>query len=246
MAGRAPEGPAEGPAQPGRRLVRLTPMREAIARRMSHSKRTAPHIYLSTEVEMDAALAMLAERNASRSGAERLSVTALLIRALAVTLQEEPALNAHWTDEGPILFEAVNIGVAIALDDGLIAPALLGCEALDLAAVSAGLRALTERARAGKLRSRELMDATFTLSNLGTFPVSSFAAIINPPQVGILATGRAEARPVVVDGSIAIRTILTATLSADHRAVDGAVAARFLGRLKERLEAPGAWVDRGA
>jgi pyruvate dehydrogenase E2 component (dihydrolipoamide acetyltransferase) len=217
-------------------------MRAAIGRRMTQSKQSAPHIYLSAEIGLDAAIAALGELNAGRAADDRITVTAVLIRAIALTLRDEPAFNAHWTDAGPELIDEVNIGVAIALDEGLIAPALLGCDRLDAGAISAALRDLTARARTGKLRARELADGTFTLSNLGAFEVSAFAAIINPPQVAILATGRAAPRPVVVDGAVVVRTLLTATLSADHRAVDGAAAARFLGRLKSRLEGPDGWL----
>lgn len=228
---------------PAGRLVPLTPMRSAIARRMSESKRTAPHIYLTSEIGMDALVAALDARNAGAAPDARASVTAGLARAVALTLLEEPALNAHWTDEGPVLHDAVHLGIAIALDAGLIAPALLDAGSLDLPATAAALRDLAARARAGRLRARELTDGTFTLTNLGMFHVVDFAAIINPPQVAILATGRAEPRPRVVDGEVVVRTTMSATLSADHRAIDGAVGARFLDRLKARLEAPEAWID---
>jgi pyruvate dehydrogenase E2 component (dihydrolipoamide acetyltransferase) len=239
-------------ADPG--LVPLTPMRSAIARRMSESKRDAPHIYLTAAIELDTVLGRLAEAAGPESdgseaarpdGAVRPSVTAALVRAVALTLREEPALNAHWTEAGPIRHAAVNLGIAIALDDGLIAPALLDADRLDVPAATAALADLVARARAGKLRARELTAATFTLSNLGMFPILEFAAIINPPQVAILAVGRAEAQPRAVDGQVVVRTVLRATLSADHRAVDGAIGARFLGRLKDRLEGPPAWIDGG-
>jgi pyruvate dehydrogenase E2 component (dihydrolipoamide acetyltransferase) len=216
-------------------------MRAAIARRMSQSKQQAPHIYLTTEAEMDAALAAVERLNAGRQADARVTLTALLVRALALTLPEEPALNAFWTDAGPELVDVPTIGVAIALDEGLIAPALIGSGSLDVPGIADSLRDLTARARAGRLRSSEMTEATFTLTNLGMFPITEFAAIINPPQVGILAVGRGEPRPRVVEEAVVIRTVTTMTLSADHRAVDGAVGARFLGRLKARLEDPG-WV----
>ncbi|HEY3522494.1 MAG TPA: dihydrolipoamide acetyltransferase family protein [Candidatus Limnocylindrales bacterium] len=228
-------------AEPGRRLQPLSPMRAAIARRMSQSKQQAPHIYLSTDVELDPAQAALDRLNEGRPREERITLTAALVRALALTLPEEPTLNAWWTDGGPELIDEPTIGVAIALDDGLIAPALVGSGTLDVAGIAAALRDLSARARAGRLRSREMTDATFTLTNLGMFPVTNFAAIINPPQVAILAIGRSEERPRIVDGAVVVRSIATMTLSADHRVVDGAVGARFLGRLKARLEAP-AWI----
>lgn len=228
-------------AESGRRVRPLSPMRAAIARRMSQSKQQAPHIYLSTDVELDAGQAALDRLNEGRPREERITVTAALVRALALTLPEEPTLNAWWTDAGPELIDEPTIGVAIALDDGLIAPALLGSGTLGVAGIAAALRDLSERARAGRLRSREMTEATFTLTNLGMFPITSFAAIINPPQVAILAVGRGELRPRVVAGEVDVRTIASMTLSADHRVVDGAVGARFLGRLKARLEEP-TWV----
>jgi pyruvate dehydrogenase E2 component (dihydrolipoamide acetyltransferase) len=213
-------------------------MRSAIARRMTQSKQQAPHIYLTAEAWLDPVLGVLERLNAGRPRDERITLTAVLVRALALTLPEEPTLNAFWTDAGPELVDEPTLGVAIALDDGLIAPALVESATLDVPAIADALRDLTARARAGRLRSREMTEATFTLTNLGMFPITRFAAIINPPQVGILAVGRGEALPRVVDGEIVIRTVATLTLSADHRAVDGAVGARFLGRLKARVEDP--------
>jgi pyruvate dehydrogenase E2 component (dihydrolipoamide acetyltransferase) len=226
-----------------RHLEPLTPMRAAIARRMSESKRNAPHIYLTTEIDMESLVAALEGRNAKLHADHHATITAAIARAVALTLVDEPALNAHWTDEGPVRFEPVNLGIAIALDDGLIAPALLDVASLDLPAISGALRDLVTRARAGRVRARELTEGTFTLTNLGAYPISEFGAIINPPQVGILATGRAEARARVVDGAVVARTTMRATLSADHRAIDGVIGARFLERLKVRLEAPGGWID---
>jgi len=225
-------------ANQGRHLQPLAPMRTAIARRMSQSKQQAPHIYLSADVELDASGALLGRLNEGRPAEDRVTLTALLVRALALALREEPTLNAYWTDAGPELVDEPTIGVAIALEDGLIAPALLESGTLDVTGIADALRDLSARGGAGRLRSREMSDATFTLTNLGMFPISHFAAIINPPQVAILAVGRSEPRPRVDDGQVVIRSVATMTLSADHRVVDGAVGARFLGRLKARLEDP--------
>lgn len=232
----APSG-RPGLERPGS-LVPSSPMRAAIGRRMTLSKQQAPHFYVSTEIDMEAALDALAARREDGSSAARLTLTTLLIRAVASTLVDEPRFNAHWTGDGLRLIEEVNVGVAIALEDGLIAPALLDCRGLDLSGLSAALDDLVGRARAGRLRAAEISAATFTVSNLGMFDVSAFTAIINPPQVAILATGRTEPRVRVIDGRPVVRRTLTATLSADHRAVDGAMAARFLERLKGRLQAP--------
>jgi pyruvate dehydrogenase E2 component (dihydrolipoamide acetyltransferase) len=225
--------------------VTLSAMRRAIARRMVQSKQQAPHFYLTTDLDMEALLAAGERLNAGRDADRRLTVTALLIKAVALTLAEHRAFNAVWDGETLQQVEAVNVGVAIALDEGLIAPALLGCERLSVEQISDDLRDLVTRTRAGKLRAPELTEATFTLSNLGMFEVSQFTAIITPPQVAILATGKTEARAVVRNGVVVPRQTMTVTLSSDHRAVDGAGAARFLGTLKELMEAPDAWLGNG-
>lgn len=225
----------------GRHPVTMTPMRAAIARRMVQSKQHAPHFYVSNEIEMDALIGAAERHNAGRDPGARVTLTAYLIRAVALSLLEHPAFNAAWAGETLERWDAVNVGVAIAVDDGLIAPALLDCGARDVDDLAAGLADLTARTRAGKLRAPEMTDATFTLSNLGMFEVSQFTAIVTPPQVAILATGRSYERAVVRDGQVVVRRIMQATLSADHRAVDGAGAARFLGTLKTLVEAPASW-----
>ena len=217
-------------------LVEFTRMRSAIARRMVKSKQEAPHFYVATEVEVDAAVAETG-RLAAESG-QRVTLTSLLVRASAAALREHPELNAVWSEEGLVRMNAINVGVAIALDDGLIAPALLGCDALSTLEVSAALRDLVERARAGKLRGSEMTGATFTLSNLGMFEVNAFAAIVTPPQVAILATGKASRVPRYDGDELVPRTVLTATVSADHRAVDGAEVGRFMNTFKRTLENP--------
>jgi pyruvate dehydrogenase E2 component (dihydrolipoamide acetyltransferase) len=216
-------------------------MRAAIGRRMVQSKQSAPHFYVSSELDMGPLLASLERRNAGRQKDDRLSVTAVLVKAVALTLAEHPEFNAVWNGEILERVDAINIGVAIALEDGLIAPALLDCGRLDAETIGANLRDLVTRTRAGRLRAAELSDATFTLSNLGMFNVSQFTAIITPPQVAILATGKTEARAVVDDGEVVVRQRMTATISADHRALDGAAAARFLGTLGGLLTAPQRW-----
>ena len=211
-------------------------MRSAIARRMTKSKHEAPHFYASTEVEMDGALAAVA---GLREAGTRVTVTSYLVRACAIALGEHRQFNAVWTPEGLTRMETVNVGIAIELADGLVAPALLGCEQLGVAEIAAGLADLAQRARAGKLRGSEMTAATFTLSNLGMFEVTAFAAIVTPPQVAILATGKTRRVPRY-DGDVLVpRSVLTATLSSDHRAIDGADAGRFLGTFKDALEKEG-------
>ena len=223
------------PGAPSGRLLGQSKMRLAVARQMTLSKKTVPHFYVSTEIVMDEVLDT-ARRLSARAGAPRISVTACLVRALTDTLLELPMFNAIWTAEGCVLRDTVNIGIAVALDDGLLAPALLDCQDLDLVQTAAALDDLVARARAGRLRAPEMASPTFTLSNLGMYDVTGFAAIVIPPQVAILATGRAIPRPVVVDGAVVVRSVMAATLSADHRVIDGAQAARFLGALKTRIE----------
>ena len=225
----------------GRRVVPPSPMRNAIARRMAQSKSEAPHFYVSNEIDMEAARRSVADLN--QSSEQRITLTALMIKALALTLEEAPEFNAHWIKGGHELIDAINIGVAIELPDGLIAPAILGCESLDVLAISERLGDLATRAKAGKLRGPEISDATFTLSNLGMFDVSAFTAIITPPQVAILATGHAEPRARFVDDELLARLTMTATLSSDHRAVDGSSAAKFIGAFKQKLEIPENWAE---
>jgi pyruvate dehydrogenase E2 component (dihydrolipoamide acetyltransferase) len=219
------------------RLVEQTRMRAAIGRRMRESKQEVPHFYVQTEVATDALAASLEERNAVEP-AVRVTMTAALAHACVGALRAHPRFNSVWTPDGLLEVDEVNLGVAIALDDGLLAPALLAADALSVAELAAALADLAERTRTQKLRARELSDATFTLSNLGMFDVSAFTAIITPPQVATLATARPVARWHVVDGLPVASSTMTVTLSADHRAVDGADAARWLGTFKTLVQAP--------
>jgi pyruvate dehydrogenase E2 component (dihydrolipoamide acetyltransferase) len=224
------------------RPVEFSRARKAVARRMVDSKRDAPHFYTSTELEMDAAVSHVETVSASAEGV-RVTITAILIRACAVALREHARLNAVWSTDGLKLSTEINIGVAIALDDALVAPAVLGCERLGIPAIAAALEDLVERARHGKLRGREMTDSTFTLSNLGMFEVSQFTPIVTPPQVAILGAGRISRLPRFTDGDVVARQVMTVTVSADHRAVDGVDVARFLGTLKARIENPGTLDD---
>lgn len=217
-------------------LVELSPMRKAIARRMVDSKREAPHFYLEADVPMDAVLALT--RKPADGPRPAITVTAVLARACAVALRSHPRLNAVWTERGLEQMDVVNLGVAVALDDGLIAPALLGADSLSLAETTEALADLVARARAKRLRPDEVSGATFTLSNLGMFDVSRFTAIVVPPQVAILATARTTDRAVVTGGEVVARPMMAATVSADHRAVDGADVAAFLETFKSLLAAP--------
>lgn len=227
----------------GRHPISPSPMRRAIARRMAESKATAPHFYLSTDIEMDALLDAVDARNVGRERDARVTVTAFLLRAVALTLAEHPMFNAVWNGDVVEVVDALNIGVAIALDDGLIAPALLDCRERGVEDLAVGLADLVTRTRAGKLRAPEIANGTFTLSNLGMFDVSQFTAIITPPQVAILATARTEPRAVARDSGVVVRRVMTATLSSDHRVVDGVGAARVLVTFKGLVQAPAEWAS---
>ena len=227
----------------GRHLVELTPMRKAIARRMTNSKQQAPHFYESIEIEMDALLAALASHNRGREKERRATVTAALVCALAAALRTHPAFNAVWDGDKLQEVDAVNMGIAVDLPDGLIAPALLGCEGMNLDRdCRVAPRFGRAHARPQAPRAPRCPRRPSRFRTLAGFPIDSFTAIVVPPQVAILATGRATERPVVHDGSVTVRRVMTATLSADHRAVDGAAAARFLADLKGSLEVPAGWL----
>ena len=219
------------------KLIEQTRMRAGIARRMVESKQQAPHFYVQTEVAVDRTREHVAGLAGGASEA-RPTMTAALVRACVVALREHPQINSVWTPDGLLQADQINVGIAIALDHGLVAPALLGADTLDLAAIAAALRDLAERARSQRLRPAEISDATFTLSNLGMFDVTAFTAIITPPQVAILATARPVARWVLEGDTPAQTSVMTATLSADHRALDGVDAARFLETFKQAMEDP--------
>jgi pyruvate dehydrogenase E2 component (dihydrolipoamide acetyltransferase) len=215
----------------------LTAMRRVIARRLTESKQTVPHFYLSIDCEIDELLKIRAELNA-KSDAYRISVNDFVIRAAALALRQVPAANASWSDETILLWDSVDIAVAVALEDGLITPIVKHADRKGLATIASETRDLTTRARAGKLKLEEFQGGTFSISNLGMFGVRDFAAVINPPHGGILAVGQGEQRPVVKNGALSIATTMSCTLSCDHRAVDGAVGAQFLAAFKKLVEDP--------
>jgi pyruvate dehydrogenase E2 component (dihydrolipoamide acetyltransferase) len=215
----------------------LNAMRRVIARRLTESKQTVPHFYLTIDSEIDALLKIRAELNA-KSEAYRISVNDFVIRAAALALRQVPAANASWSDEAILLWDSVDIAVAVALDDGLITPIVKAADRKGLAAIASETKDLVERARAGKLKLEEFQGGTFSISNLGMYGVREFAAVINPPHGGILAVGAGEQRPVVKDGALTVATVMSCTLSCDHRAVDGAVGAQFLAAFKRLLEDP--------
>src|SRR5436190_4997537 len=211
-------------------------MRRVIARRLTESKQTVPHFYLSADCTIDELLKVRKELNGKSE--TRISVNDFVIRAAALALRQVPAANASWSDDAIILWERVDSSVAVALDDGLITPIIKGADQKGLAQIARESKDLAERARAGKLKLEEFQGGTFSISNLGMYGIREFAAVINPPQGGILAVGQGEQRPVVKDGQLAVATVMTCTVSCDHRAVDGAVGAQFLAAFRKLVEDP--------
>ncbi|MGC2524704.1 MAG: pyruvate dehydrogenase complex dihydrolipoamide acetyltransferase [Stellaceae bacterium] len=215
----------------------LSAMRRVIARRLTEAKQTVPHFYLTIDCEIDELLKIRTELNA-KSDAYRISVNDFVIRAAALALRRVPAANASWSDEAILQWDTVDIAVAVALDEGLITPIVKQADRKGLATIAAETRDLVARARTGKLKLDEFQGGTFSISNLGMFGVREFAAVINPPHGGILAVGAGEQRPVVKGGALAVATVMSCTLSCDHRAVDGAVGAQFLAAFKKLVEDP--------
>jgi pyruvate dehydrogenase E2 component (dihydrolipoamide acetyltransferase) len=213
-------------------------MRRVIARRLTESKSTVPHFYLTIDCRIDEMLRGLAVLNA-RPENYRISINDFVIRAAALALRQVPAANASWSEEAIILWQRADIAMAVALDDGLITPIIRGADQKGLAQIAAETKDLAARARGGKLRLEEFQGGTFSISNLGMYGVREFAAVINPPHGCILAVGAGEKRPVAdADGQLAVATVMSCTLSCDHRAVDGAVGAQFLAAFKKLVEEP--------
>ncbi|MFC3124661.1 pyruvate dehydrogenase complex dihydrolipoamide acetyltransferase [Pseudoroseomonas globiformis] len=217
-------------------------MRKVIARRLSESKQTVPHFYVTMDIEIDALLKLRADLNARAPkdgpGAFKLSVNDLVIKAVARVLRQYPNVNATWTDDAIIQYHDVDISVAVSIPDGLITPIIRKADQKGLAAISGEMKDLAARAKSGKLKPEEFQGGGFSISNMGMFGVKDFSAIINPPQAGILAVSAGEQRPVVKDGALAIATVMTCTLSVDHRVVDGALAAEFIAAFKKVVEDP--------
>jgi pyruvate dehydrogenase E2 component (dihydrolipoamide acetyltransferase) len=213
-------------------------MRKIIARRLMEAKQTVPHFYLTVECDLEALLALRKDLN-GRAGADyKLSVNDFVVKAAALALRKVPAANAMWTDEAILRFDSVDVSVAVATDGGLITPVLRDADRKGLATLSNEMKELAARARAGKLKPEEFQGGGFSVSNLGMYGIREFSAIINPPQSCILAVGVGEPRAVVRDGAVAVRTMMTCTLSVDHRSVDGAVGAEFLAAFKPLVEDP--------
>jgi len=213
-------------------------MQQVIAQRLSESKRLIPHFYLAVNCRIGPLLQLRAELQASCPGGLELSINDLAIRAAALALRRVPEANASWTDAATLRFRRIDLAVAVATDAGLITPVVRAADRKGLAELAGEVRDLAARARAGQLRPEEYQGGTFTVSNLGMYGIDELYAIINPPQAGILGLGAAGPRPVARDGSVVVETMMTCTLSADHRVLDGVAGARFLSAFKALIEQP--------
>ena len=233
-----PEMEAEPVDEAPSNVIPLSRTRRQIARVTSRSKQEIPHFYVSAEIDMSHAMEMRRQLNSRLDDDSRVSVNDLVVKASVDALVEFPSFNASYSDDGIVMHDSVNIGLAIAQDDGLLVPALLDCAGKSLVELAAASKDLARRAGSGALQAQEYAGATFAISNMGMFGVSSFVAIIQPPQSAILAVAAVSTQAVVRDGEVVAADMMTATLSADHRVVDGADGARFIGEIKRILENP--------
>ncbi len=234
----APAAPIAAPHQ----LVANSTMRKVIARRLLESHQLVPNFYVTMDIEIDALLKLRADLNARAPkegpGAFKLSVNDLVIKAAAVALRRVPKVNASYTEDAMIVYDDIDISVAVSMPDGLITPIVRKADQKGLAAISNEMKDLGARAKSGKLKPEEFQGGSFSISNLGMFGVKQFTAIINPPQAAILAVGAGEKRPVVKDGALAVATVMTCTLSVDHRVADGALGAEWMAVFKGIVEDP--------
>jgi pyruvate dehydrogenase E2 component (dihydrolipoamide acetyltransferase) len=220
----------------GNTEIPLTGMRKAIARRLTESKSTVPHFYLTTECKVDALLAMREQINAVST--VRVSVNDLVVKAVAAAFIDVPDANVTWGETALIKHGSVDISIAVSTEGGLVTPVVRNVTAKSVTAVSEEIKDLASRAQDKRLRQDELEGGSFSISNLGMYGTLEFAAILNPPQSGILAVGAAVDQPIVVDGQLTVGKVMRCTLSADHRAVDGALAAQWLAAFTKRIENP--------
>jgi pyruvate dehydrogenase E2 component (dihydrolipoamide acetyltransferase) len=214
----------------------ISNMRRVVARRLTESKQTIPHFYLTIDCEIDALLAI--RKQVNERADVKVSVNDIVIRAAALALRKVPRANASWSEDAILQWESVDIAVAVALDEGLITPIIKNADQKGLGTISSEMKDLATRAKAGKLKLTEFQGGTFSISNLGMYGIRDFAAVINPPHGCILAVGAGEQRPVVKNGELAVATVMSCTLAVDHRVVDGALGAQFLAAFKKLIEAP--------
>ena len=234
----APAAAAEPVAAPADSRIELSRMRQTIARVTSDSKTTAPHFYVTAEIDMGSAMSLRRDVNDASDPENRVSVNDLMVKACALALAKHPKFNSFYRGDHLEVRGAMNIGIAIALESGLILPGVSNCESKSLLQIAAATKDLIARANSGTLRNEEYSSTTFSISNMGMFDVESFTAIIYPPHAAILAVGSVKQQPVVRDGELRVGTMMKATLSTDHRVADGAEAAQFLMEIKRVLENP--------
>ena len=214
-------------------------MRKTIARRLTESKQQIPHIYLTVDIQLDALLKLRAELNASlQSRGVKLSVNDMLIKALAVSLMEVPECNVSFAGDQLLKYSRADISVAVSIPNGLITPIIANADTKALSAIATEMKDLAGRAKEGKLAPHEYQGGTASISNMGMFGIKAFDAVINPPQAMIMAIGAGEKRPYVVNDSLQIATVMSATGSFDHRAIDGADGARMMQAFKRLVENP--------
>ena len=228
---------AARPAGPAYEDIPHSNTRRVIAQRLAEAKRSVPHFYLTIDCEVDALLAARTQANEMVAGL-KLSVNDLVIKAAALALRKVPAVNAAWGENAIRRFRDVDVAVAVSAPSGLVTPVVRNADAKSLREISAEMKELAARAQQSRLRPDEYQGGGFTVSNLGMVGIREFAAIINPPQACILAVGASEQRPIVRDGALAVATLMTCTLSVDHRAVDGTLGAAFLAAFKKLVESP--------
>uniref|UniRef100_UPI00135CEDF5 pyruvate dehydrogenase complex dihydrolipoamide acetyltransferase n=1 Tax=Geminicoccus flavidas TaxID=2506407 RepID=UPI00135CEDF5 len=219
-------------------VIQLNNMRKVIARRLTEAKATIPHFYLTVDVELDALLKLREELNGRPKVDYKLSVNDFVIKAVAQGMKKIPGVNAAWGGDKVYQFDDIDISVAVAIEGGLITPIIRKADQKGLSTISAEMKDLAKRAKDGKLKPEEFQGGGFSISNLGMYGVKDFAAVINPPQACILAVGAGEKRPVVKNDALAIATVMSVTLSTDHRVVDGALGAEFLQVFKRTVEDP--------
>jgi pyruvate dehydrogenase E2 component (dihydrolipoamide acetyltransferase) len=219
--------------------VKLDGMRKTIAARLTEAKQTVPHFYLRRDIELDALMAFRGQLNAKlEARGVKLSVNDFIIKACALALQQVPAANAVWAGDRVLQFMKSDVAVAVAIEGGLFTPVLKDAEAKSLSALSAEMKDLAKRARDRKLAPHEYQGGSFAISNLGMFGIDNFDAIINPPHAAILAVGAGVAKAIVKDGAVVVGTVMSVTLSVDHRVIDGALGAQLLQAIKDNLENP--------
>lgn len=232
---RAAASGGEGGASDDVEIIPLTPTRKTIARRLTEAKQQIPHFYLTVEYELDGLLAKRTSLN--ESGDTKVSVNDLIVWCVAQALMKEPRVNVNLVGDDIHQFKSANVSVAIATDDGLYPATVRGAEAMSPAEIAAAVAELAEKAKSHKLAAEDISGGSFTVSNLGMFGVTNFTAIVNPPMGAILALGKGEQKMVVKDGEPTVATVISATLSCDHRVIDGAVGAQFLKVLGEEIAA---------